>query len=81
MTSRGRKQGGKREKPRSRDEGATRVGSYLHYLYGWEAKPEDLAPVALDAALAQIAKVTDPAKRLALYREAMDRAYAAMAET
>lgn len=78
MTNRGQKQRNKRDRPTSRTEGARRVGSYLRYLFGWDAKPADLAPVVMDAALTEIAAVDDPKVRLALYREVMDRAYAAM---
>ena len=81
MTYRGKSRGKKPERPTSRADGAKRIGSYLRYLYGWDAKPVDLAPVVLDAALTEIAAIDDPEARLALLRETLDRAYAAMAES
>lgn len=81
MTRGTKKRGGKPERPTSRAEGARRVGLYLRYLYGWDAKPADLAPVVVDVALIEIATVEDRQARRLLLQRLMDRAYAALVET
>lgn len=76
MTKRPRKPRKKRAPPRSREEGAIRIGRYVRWLYGSETPPATLAEPLIDAAFDEIAAVEDEDRRKALLSEALERAYA-----
>lgn len=66
--------------PRSREEGAIRIGRYMRWLYGKDTPPAVLAEPLIDAAFDEIAAIADDEKRRQLLREAMDRAYRELGE-
>jgi hypothetical protein len=73
--------GKKQTPPRTRAEGALRIGRYLRYLYGDETPLAELAGPLLDATFAELAAVADEERRHALLCEAMDRAYRGLVGT
>lgn len=66
--------------PRTRAEGAIRIGRYMRWLYGDDTPPATLAAPLIDATFDEIAAVEDGAARKQLPREAMDRAYAELGD-
>jgi hypothetical protein len=75
MGRRGTRAGKKPPPPRTRTEGALRIGRYVRYLYGEETPPAELAGPLLDATFAELEAVGDEKWRRASLCEAMDRAY------
>lgn len=80
MSKAGSRRGKKPTPPRSREEGAVRIGRYVRWLYGQDTPPATLAGPLIDAAFDEIAAVEDAELRQQLLREAMDRAYAGLGD-
>lgn len=65
----------KQARPRSREEGAVRIGRYMRWLYGADTPPATLAEPVIDAAFDEIAAVADGPARRKLLQKTMNRAY------
>lgn len=68
------------QRPKTREQGAERISSYVRWLYGKRTAPTTLAEPLLDAAFAQIREIDDEAVQKKLLCEALERAYINLVE-